>query len=69
LVVSRTMGVGQVRLPLRLRQACLVVMLLNMASGGGLMGNLQIRPFPFLRNPNPAIVAASSVVSARARVR
>ncbi len=40
------------RLPLWFRRACLVIMLVNMATGAGLMGNLQIRLFPFLRNPN-----------------
>jgi hypothetical protein len=45
-----------VGLPLSIRRACLVVMLLNMATGGGLMGYRQIRPFPFLRSLN-AIVA------------
>jgi hypothetical protein len=29
-----------------------MVMLLNMATGGGMLDNRQIRSFPFLRNPN-----------------
>jgi hypothetical protein len=45
-------GREPVQLPARLRRACLIVMLLNMATGGGLMGNLHIRPFPFLRSPD-----------------
>jgi hypothetical protein len=54
LLVARLFGAQPVRLPVRVRRAFLVVMLLNMATGGGLMGNLHIRPFPFLRNPDPA---------------
>jgi len=49
LMVSRLVGSEPVRLPLRLRRACLLVMLLNMASGGGMLDYRHIRPFPFLR--------------------
>jgi hypothetical protein len=52
LAVSRLIGGEPVQLPRRLRRACLLVMLLNMATGGGMLENRQIRPFPFLRNPN-----------------
>jgi len=55
LVVSRQMGGEAVRLPVRLRRACILVMFLNMATGGGLMDNLHIRPFPFLRSPDAAV--------------
>ena len=54
LAVSRLMGGEPVRLPAGLRRACLAVMLLNMASGGGMLDNLHIRPFPFLRSPDAA---------------
>ena len=57
LVVSRQMGGEAVRLPLRLRRACILAMFLNMAIGGGLMDNLHIRPFPFLRSPDAAVAA------------
>jgi len=49
LLVSRLAGGEPIGLPLKLRRVCLIVMLLNMATGGGLMGGLHIRPFPFLR--------------------
>jgi hypothetical protein len=56
LTVSRLLGGEPVQLPLRLRRACLLVMLLNMASGGGMMDGRHIRPFPFMRNPDAALV-------------
>jgi hypothetical protein len=56
LVVSQQMGDEPARLPARLRRACLAVMLLNMATGGGMFDNRHIRPFPFLRNPDVGIV-------------
>jgi hypothetical protein len=59
LVVSRMVGAEPVRLPLRLRRTCLIVMLLNMATGGGMLDNLHVRPFPFLRNPDAPIVESS----------
>lgn len=49
LMVSRLVGGEPVRLPLTLRRACLLVMMLNMASGGGMLDYRHIRPFPFLR--------------------
>ena len=55
LVVSRQMGGEAVRLPVRLRRACVVVMLLNMATGGGMLDGRQIRPFPFMRSPDAAV--------------
>jgi hypothetical protein len=51
LAVSRLMGSEPVQLPVRLRRACLLVMLLNMATGGGMLENRHIRPFPFMRSP------------------
>jgi hypothetical protein len=54
LMVTRLVGGEPVELPLRLRRACLWVMLLNMASGGGMMDYRHIRPFPFIRNPDAA---------------
>jgi hypothetical protein len=54
LAVSRLMGRESMRLPAGLRRACLAVMLLNMASGGGMLDNRHIRPFPFLRSPDAA---------------
>jgi hypothetical protein len=56
LLVSRQLGGQAVQLPVRLRRACLLVMLLNMATGGGLMGGLHIRPFPFMHNPDVGTV-------------
>jgi hypothetical protein len=50
LVTAMLMGKEPVRLPAGLRRACLAVMLLNMASGGGMLDRRQIRPFPFLRS-------------------
>jgi hypothetical protein len=61
LFVSRMFGGEAVRLPLWMRRACLVVMLLNMATGGGLMDNLHIRPFPFLRSPDATTTTISAV--------
>jgi hypothetical protein len=58
LTVSRLVGGEPVRLPVWLRRACLLVMLLNMATGGGLMGGLHIRPFPFMRSPDAVVVGA-----------
>ena len=52
LLVSRLFGGDPVRLPANLRRACIVVMLLNMATGGGMLDNRHIRPFPFLRRPD-----------------
>ncbi len=52
LTVSK-LAVGEpVRLPLWLRRACLVVMLLNMASGGGMLDDSHMRPFPFMHSPD-----------------
>jgi hypothetical protein len=56
LMVAKLAGGEPVELPLRLRRACLLVMLLNMASGGGMMDYRNIRPFPFMRNPDAAQV-------------
>lgn len=53
LMVSRLVGGEPVRLPVWLRRACLLVMLLNMASGGGMLDYRHIRPFPFMRSPDP----------------
>jgi hypothetical protein len=52
LMVSKLGGGEPVRLPVWLRRACLVVMLLNMAAGGGMLDESHVRPFPFLRGPN-----------------
>ncbi len=60
LLVSRMADGVTVQLPLRLRQACLLVMLLNMASGGGMLDDRHIRPFPFMRSPD-AVVSSSAV--------
>ncbi len=54
LAASRLMGKEPVRLPAGLRRACLAVMLLNMASGGGMLDSRHIRPFPFLRSTDAA---------------
>ena len=56
LLVSRLVGGEPVQLPSRLRRACLLVMLLNMATGGGMMDGRHIRPFPFMRSPDAAQV-------------
>jgi hypothetical protein len=61
LVVSRLLGAEAVQLPVRLRRACVVVMLLNMASGGAMMDDRQIRPFPFMHNPD--VVSSSAPVT------
>ncbi|HEV2645491.1 MAG TPA: hypothetical protein VGU46_03910 [Acidobacteriaceae bacterium] len=52
LFVSRMLAGRPIRLPLKMRRLCLLVMLLNMATGNGLMDDVHIRPFPFMRNPN-----------------
>ena len=52
LLVSRMADGVTIHLPMRLRQACLLVMLLNMASGGGMLDDRHIRPFPFMRSPD-----------------
>jgi hypothetical protein len=54
LAVSKLFGGEPVQLPVGLRRACLAVMLLNLASGGGMLDNRQIRPFPFLRATDAA---------------
>jgi hypothetical protein len=61
LSVSRLLGGEAVQLPVRLRRACVVAMLLNMATGGGMLDGRQIRPFPFMRSPD----AASGLISQR----
>jgi hypothetical protein len=61
LLVSRQFGGEPVRLPVSLRRACIVVMLLNMATGGGMLDNRHIRPFPFLQSPDD-VHAEGSVV-------
>ena len=58
LLVSRLLGGQAVQLPVRLRRACLLVMLLNMVSGGGMLDNRHIRPFPFMRSPDAVIAGA-----------
>jgi hypothetical protein len=61
LFVSRMFGGEAIRLPLRMRRACLLVMLLNMATGGGMLDGRHIRPFPFLRSPDaPATTIAAA---------
>ncbi len=57
-MVSRLLGGEPVRLTVRMRRVCLLVMLLNMASGGGMLDDRHIRPFPFLRNPDAAALSA-----------
>jgi hypothetical protein len=52
LIVTKQLCGEPIQLPLRLRQACLLVILLNMATGGGMLDDRHIRPFPFLRNPD-----------------
>ena len=64
LLVSRLMGGEPVHLPLRLRRACLLVMMLNMATGGGMMDQRHIRPFPFMRSQNAAAITTTAAVSA-----
>ncbi len=58
LAVARQMGGAGVQLPVRLRRACLIVMLLNMAAGGGMLDGRHIRPFPFMRSGDAAVVDA-----------
>jgi len=38
---------------------CLLAMLLNMASGGGMLDNRHVRPFPFLHGPGAAAAEIS----------
>jgi hypothetical protein len=59
LLVSRLADGVTIQLPVRLRQACLLVMLLNMASGGGMLDDRHIRPFPFMRSPDAAVASAA----------
>jgi hypothetical protein len=60
MAVSRILGGEPVRLPLRFRRACLLVMLLNMATGGGMFDNRHIRPFPFIRSPDASSAPMTS---------
>ena len=62
LLVSRLADGVTMQLPVRLRQACLLVMLLNMASGGGMLDGRHIRPFPFMRSPD-AVSSVAPVAS------
>jgi hypothetical protein len=59
LLISRLFARGPVRFPTRFRQACLVVILINMATGGGLLDQRHIRPWPFMRNPDAQTTSAS----------
>jgi hypothetical protein len=61
LLVSRLMGGEPVHLPVRLRRACLLVMMLNMATGGGMMDGRHIRPFPFIRSPDGAVATVHAI--------
>lgn len=54
LAVCLRFGREPVQLPVRLRQACLIVMLLNISSGGGMLDMRHVRPFPFMRDPEAA---------------
>jgi hypothetical protein len=60
LMVSRMAGDRPVQLPVRLRRVCLLVMLLNMAAGGGMVDGSHIRPFPFLRSPDAVVTGAAT---------
>jgi hypothetical protein len=60
LAISSRLGGEPVRLPLRFRRACLWVMLLNMATGGGMFDNRHIRPFPFMRSPDTSSAPMTS---------
>jgi hypothetical protein len=60
LMVSRMAGDRPVQLPVRLRRVCLLVMLLNMAAGGGMVDGSHIRPFPFLRSPDAVVTDAAT---------
>jgi hypothetical protein len=60
LAASRVLGGERVQLPVRFRRACVLVMLLNVATGGGMFDNRHIRPFPFLRSPDAAATYAAS---------
>jgi hypothetical protein len=55
LMVSKLVVGEPARLPLWLRRACLLVMLLNMASGGGMLDDSHMRPFPFMRSPDVVV--------------
>jgi hypothetical protein len=55
LMVSKLAVGDPVRLPLWLRRACLLVMLLNMASGGGMLDDSHMRPFPFMHSPDAVV--------------
>ncbi len=59
LLVSRLMGGEPIHLPVWMRRACLLVMLLNMASGGGMLDDRHIRPFPFMRSPDAVVASAA----------
>ena len=63
-LVSRLIGGEPVHLPVRLRRACLLVTMLNMATGGGMMDQRHIRPFPFMRSQNAAAITTTAEVSA-----
>jgi hypothetical protein len=67
LLVSRLAEGVTIQLPVRLRRACLLVMMLNMATGGGMMDQRHIRPFPFMRSPD-AVSSVAPVAYPWARV-
>jgi hypothetical protein len=59
LLICRLFGRHPVRFPIRFRQACLVVILINMATGGGLLEFRHIRPWPFMRNPDAQVTSVN----------
>jgi hypothetical protein len=60
LLVSRLAEGVTIQLPVRLRRACLLVMLLNMATGGGMLDGRHIRPFPFMRSPDAGVTSTAA---------
>jgi hypothetical protein len=49
ITVCRFSGREPVTLPRTFLRLCLIVMMLNMATGGGMLDQQQIRPFPFIQ--------------------
>jgi hypothetical protein len=60
LLVSRLAKGVTIQLPVRLRRVCLLVMLLNMATGGGMLDGRHIRPFPFMRSPDAGVTSTAA---------
>jgi hypothetical protein len=59
LLICRLFARGPVRFPIRFRQACLVVILINMVTAGGLVDYVHARTWPFMRSQDAPTASAS----------